>query len=222
MRHRELARCAPSSTRLCWAYYEEPLMRNTVGYFRTGGKDPLARFVHAGDTPRSARQLTHVGEELERRSMRLTNLHHGDHADEFGDRRGLHLLHDTGTVGLDGLFACAQGIGDFLIQQPGSHQAHDIPLPWRQRGDALAQRGVLALAVPSTVVLLKRCRDGCQQVLVIYRFLEEIDGPPLHSPSTHGNRPMAGEEDDGRAPRSGPQSFLYYQNVLARNPHIQH
>src|SRR5262249_13343388 len=44
MRHRELARCAPSSTRLCWAYYEEPLMRNTVGYFRTGGKDPLARF----------------------------------------------------------------------------------------------------------------------------------------------------------------------------------
>ena len=45
MRHRELARCAPSSTRLCWAYYEEPLMRNTVGYFRTGGKDPLARFV---------------------------------------------------------------------------------------------------------------------------------------------------------------------------------
>jgi hypothetical protein len=45
MGHRELARCAPPSTRLCRAHYEEPLMRNTVGYFRTGGKDPLARFV---------------------------------------------------------------------------------------------------------------------------------------------------------------------------------
>jgi len=33
---------------------------------------------------------------------------------------------------------------------------------------------------------------------------------------------MAGEEDDGRAPHSGPQSFLYYQTVLASNPHIQH
>jgi hypothetical protein len=41
MRHRELARCAPSSTHLFWAHYEEPLMRNTVGYFRTGGKDPI-------------------------------------------------------------------------------------------------------------------------------------------------------------------------------------
>ena len=50
--------------------------------------------------------------------MRLTDLHHGGHADEVGDRRGLHLLHDTGAMDLDGLFARAQGIGNLLVQQP--------------------------------------------------------------------------------------------------------
>jgi len=33
---------------------------------------------------------------------------------------------------------------------------------------------------------------------------------------------MAGEEDDGWAPRSGPQGFLYYQAVLPSDPYIQH
>jgi hypothetical protein len=33
---------------------------------------------------------------------------------------------------------------------------------------------------------------------------------------------MASEEDDGRAPHSGPQGFLYYQAVLPNEPHIQY
>jgi hypothetical protein len=33
---------------------------------------------------------------------------------------------------------------------------------------------------------------------------------------------MAGEEDDGRTPRSGPQGFLHPQAVLPSESHIQY
>jgi len=61
-----------------------------------------------------------------------------------------------GVVGLDGLFARAQHRGDFLVQQPSAYQAHDVPLPWCQRGDALLQLGVVALAVSHPSILLQR------------------------------------------------------------------
>ena len=97
-------------------------------------------------------------------------------------------------VGFDGLFACAQGIGDFLVQQAGDHQVHDFPLARGQRGDALAQLGLVALAIPRTRVLLQGRGDGGEQRLVVHRLQEEIDGPCLHSPHTQGNGPMAGEK----------------------------
>ena len=62
---------------------------------------------------------------------------------------------------------------------------------------------------------------ACQQGLLLHRLQEEIDGPRLHGLGTQGDGPMAGEEDDGQAPRCGPQGVLHHQAVLPRKPHIQ-
>jgi hypothetical protein len=157
--------------------------------------------AHAGGSACEARPSPRGGDGLGLSRLQRTRLHHGHHADECGERPGLHLLHDMGAVGLNGLFARAQGRGNFLVQQPRGDQAQDVPLPWGQGGDALLQLGGVALVVARPSVLLQRGGDRCQQGLGVYRLLEEIDRAPPHGPDTQGGRPIAGEEDDGRAPR---------------------
>jgi hypothetical protein len=48
-----------------------------------------------GVPPRRVRPCPSVGEGRERRRLRLPQAHEGGHPDEGGDRRGLHVLHDT-------------------------------------------------------------------------------------------------------------------------------
>jgi hypothetical protein len=134
-------------------------------------------------------QLSHGGDGLELGRRRLTCLQQGHHADECGERRGLHLPHDIAAVGLDGLFDRAQRRGDFLVEQPSGDQAQNVPLPCCQRGDALLELGEVALAVARLRVLLQRCGDSCQQVLVVDRLLEEIDRPPLMARTHRGTVP---------------------------------
>ena len=64
----------------------------------------------AGATPHRVRQLPSGEGGLELRGMPRPHAHRVGHADEVGDRSGVHLLHDPGAMDLDGLFARTQGI----------------------------------------------------------------------------------------------------------------
>ena len=142
-------------------------------------------------------------------------------ADEVGDRPRLHLLLDMAAVGLDGLFGRPQDIGHFFVQQSAGYQTQDFPLPWGQRGKALAQLGLVVLAVPRTRVLRQCYGNGCLQRGSLDRLLKEIDGSRLHGLDRQGDRPIARKEDNRRGMRDGSQGLLHHEAVFPRKAHLQ-
>ncbi len=65
------------------------------------------------------------------------------HANEIHERLRLHLMHDLGALGLDGLLGGPEGSGNLLVQQAFNNKCHDVPLPRGQRRPALGEALVL-------------------------------------------------------------------------------
>ncbi len=51
------------------------------------------------------------------------------HADELRQRSGLHLLHDSAAMHLDGLLSDLELSGDHLVESTGDHVGHDLVFP---------------------------------------------------------------------------------------------
>src|SRR5881394_244771 len=59
-----------------------------------------------------------------------------DRLHELGDRAHLELLHEPGAVGLDGLDADLEGLGDLAVELARHHQVEDLALALRELFEA--------------------------------------------------------------------------------------
>src|SRR5262249_19554572 len=118
------------------------------------------------------------------------------HGDELGHGFRAHLLHHPAAMDFDRLLGRAELHRDLLVQLPGDDEREDFALSRRERADAPLELAVLsdfrvALATPD-----QRAADRVEQLAIVARLLEEVEGASLHRPHAHRNVAIAGEEDD--------------------------
>src|SRR4051812_43058259 len=68
------------------------------------------------------------------------------HPDELGARACTHLVHDPRPMRFDGFLGRTEGGPDLLVQHPGDHQAHHVPLACGQRLESRPE-----LRAPATI-----------------------------------------------------------------------
>src|ERR1035441_9596589 len=119
------------------------------------------------------------------------------HANQVGQRFGLHFSHDLAAVDLDSSLAGAQLSGDLFIEQPRDDELHDLALAGRQGGLTPSQVSRFRLFVACGAVAFDGLVDCIQQDLAAERLGEEFQGSGLHSFHGHRNVSVAGDKDEG-------------------------
>src|SRR5437867_10070024 len=119
------------------------------------------------------------------------------HAHQVRHRLDLHLVHDPATVNLDGLLRGPEVEGDLLVQQAGHNQFEHLPLAARQRIEAALDDEPFGALRAGLASARQRASDGAQQLVLVERLLEKIDGAALHGLHAHRHVAESGDEDGG-------------------------
>ena len=78
------------------------------------------------------------------------------------------------------------------LLEPGRHESHHLPFTGRQEGISFPQQSNLRALPASVLVYSNRRGNGVNQILIPYRFGEEVDRASLHTFHGHGNIAVAG------------------------------
>jgi hypothetical protein len=99
---------------------------------------------------------------------------------------------------------------------------HHLPFANGQERILLLQLGKVCGFLAPVLVLSEGNRNSIKQILIPYRFGEEIDCAQLHAPHAHGNVAKAGHQNNGEADVDACQMLLELQAAGARQPDIEH
>ncbi|MGY3409186.1 hypothetical protein ACVWZV_005299 [Bradyrhizobium sp. GM5.1] len=83
-----------------------------------------------------------------------------------------------------------------LATRPSAHQQHDLPLPRRQRLDALARFAHAIFAFEPPAVALDAVPDRVEDLLFAKGFWKKLDCAALHGLDRDADVGMAADEDD--------------------------
>ncbi len=75
-----------------------------------------------------------------------------DEADEFGEGRGLHFMHDLGAMRLDCLNTYLQVSGDLLVGFTADHQLQHLAFARGQCGQAFVRNVRLPVGVGNVIL----------------------------------------------------------------------
>src|ERR1041385_344305 len=142
-------------------------------------------------------------------------------ANDFADRSGLHLPHDTAAMELDGDLANAEIKGDLLIKASARHLTEDLTFTSSERRQPL---GVLLdeqTFLSASNVFLDRGVHCVEQRLVAHGLGEEVHGAELHGLYTHGYVAMPSEKNDGRRVSLCCDTGLEIEAACSWHPHIE-
>lgn len=106
------------------------------------------------------------------------------------------LSHDVAAMHLHGDFANRQFVRDLFVHEPGRDKRHHLPFAGRQEFIPLLQLSNLRALSTPVLVNSDRRRNGINQILMPYRFGQEVDSAGLHAPHRHGNVAMTGHQND--------------------------
>jgi hypothetical protein len=98
------------------------------------------------------------------------------HSHQVCQRIRCHLPHHLTAMSLDGDLADVQLAPHLLVQQTRDHKCHHLALTWREGIIAAPKRLQLQVVAPSGFAALDRLADCPQQIVVVERFGQEVDG----------------------------------------------
>src|SRR5882672_5123931 len=144
------------------------------------------------------------------------------HSHELGQRSRVHLPHDLATVNLHRHLAQAQFRCDLLVGSPDDNKRHDLPLALGKSSEAFAQLGKAhRLAAPFPVTLDRRV-NCIEQILIMKRLAEELDGARLHRPHAHRDVPVAGDENHGQRQALFRELLVKRQSAHPWQSYVEH
>src|SRR5467141_3409815 len=125
------------------------------------------------------------------------------------------------AMDLHGDFAGPQLKSDLLIEHSRNYQGHNLTLACSQSRVALSQLGKVTLLLARHTVTIQSLADRIQQVLVLERFGQKLQGTGFHGLHRHRNISMTGNEDDGNLDARVSQLALKVQAADSRKAHVQ-
>ena len=124
---------------------------------------------------------------------------------------GTHFFHYTATVHLDGLFRNPEIEGHLLVQHTGDQKPEHLAFPWGEGIPLRAELFHFLLLMPQATGLFNPPGNRVQEVLVLEGFLEEIHSAGFKGPHALRDRPVAGDENDGKRNALIGQPVLEFQ-----------
>src|SRR5262249_33814495 len=118
------------------------------------------------------------------------------HPHQLGHRARAHLLHHAAAVDLDRLLRGAELRRDLLVQHPAHDERHHLALARRQRRDVLLDDRALGGLPARGAILDDRALGRVQQIVIVERLREEVDGAALHGARRDRHVAVAADEDD--------------------------
>ena len=143
------------------------------------------------------------------------------HSDEIGERSGLHFLHNSRAMNLDGSLADAQFIGDDLVWFSGNHQIKDFAFALCEFIESARNFGVLLLRFASNLIGGKRFMNAVQQFLVAKRFLDKVHSTFLHGFDGHWHIAVTGNENNRQLVAAFDEYLLKFQTSESRHSDIK-
>src|SRR3954471_9230688 len=102
------------------------------------------------------------------------------HANEIADRAGLKLPHQVGPVQLHGTLPGAQLARDLFVKQALRYHVEHLTLPGSEQVEQLSELRVFRPLVANLPASAQRAADSSQQLVVVERLEQEVDGSRLH------------------------------------------
>src|SRR5215813_8317392 len=97
---------------------------------------------------------------------------------------------------LDSDFADAEFAAHLLVQQPGGHQGHHLPLARGEGSVTIPDFFRLRRIAESHAAALERLPDSGQKRIITEWLCEELDCTRLHRLHRHRHITVSGDEDD--------------------------
>src|SRR5262245_52187884 len=143
-------------------------------------------------------------------------------ADQVGHGAHAQLAHHAAAMDLDGLFHCPELMRDLLVQPAGNHVREYLALARRERRQPLAQHGELAMMAARRRIPVCRARHRSEQLPVVERLGQEVDGACLHGAHARRNVADAGDEDDRPVDAAARQRRLQLEAIEAGHGDVEH
>ena len=135
------------------------------------------------------------------------------------DRTSSFRMH-IGAMVLDRLFADPKVMGDPLVGLAGQNLLEHVPFTFAQSLEPLDALSMKLSLLVACLGLTDRPPDRFEQILVVHRLLEEIEGAGLQRAHSHTDVRVPRHDDDREVKRRFNQFGLQFEATRARHAHI--